>query len=305
MTKLKLEGISFPYPGGEKREDGRVVGTWGSPEHPVVMHLSVGGELREATKAERIAVRRMPEFDWVSTLEVELCEAGHGSHPLSDYHSPAGQRPILSDISESYLAPATAIKPSFRDWLAFAATGFTKAWAADNPLLKRVIYDLRAAMILDEMEANSWKDLSASGAWDRALSTLRSCGLVPPSDEFDNVWWIYCNPPADAPRAVDPMLSAAMRAMWNRPEVRAKRRETEVRPEVKARRIAVAKAIQTEIQNRPEVKAKKSTSNRATAQTRAETPEGKAHLARMRSAAHTPEARAKRRATRLANSCRG
>ena len=204
MAQVKVEGISFPIPGAVKWDGNKDVGIWGSPELPVVMHVVVGGEARAATKAERIAVRRLPEFDWVSTLEVELCAAGHGPHPMDDYQSPPGQRPILSDISETYLTPATATKPSFRDWLTFAATGFPKAWAADNPLLRRVIFDLRAAMILDEMERHSWKDLSAFGAWDRALSTLRSCGLVPPREQFDNVWWVYCNPPSGTEWAHSP-----------------------------------------------------------------------------------------------------
>lgn len=192
---MKIEGITFPTPGAVKWDGNKDLGIWGSPEHPVVMHVVVAGEVRAATKAERMAVRRHPEFGWVSTLEVELCAAGHGPHPMDDYHSPPGQRPGLSDIPEAYLAPSTSTKPSFRDWLTFAATGFPKAWRADNPLLKRVIYDLRAAMILDELEQQSWKDLSVSGAWDRATGILRSCGLVLPREQFDNVWWVYCNPP--------------------------------------------------------------------------------------------------------------
>jgi hypothetical protein len=92
MAQVMAEGISFPVPGTVQWEGNKDVGIWGTPELPVVMYVVVGGEARVATKAERIAVRRHPEFDWVSTYEVELCAAGHGPHPMDDYQSPPGSK---------------------------------------------------------------------------------------------------------------------------------------------------------------------------------------------------------------------
>lgn len=203
MTKLKLEGISFPYPGGEKREDGRVVGTWGSPEHPVVMHLSVGGELREATKAERIWVRSLAQFEWVPVFEARLHAAGHGPHPLDDYPLPSEESPPPVCIPEHYLAPATSPKPSFNDWLTFAALGFSTTSPPGSPI-RQAISDLRAAMILNMDEFRVHVANLPSEVWDRAQSTLLSCGIVLPRGVFDSVWWAYCNPPLGSEWAYPP-----------------------------------------------------------------------------------------------------
>jgi hypothetical protein len=193
---MKVEGISFPYPGGEKREGGRVVGTWGSPEHPVTMHLSVGGHLRAATKAERIAVRRLRQFDWVPAFEAKLHAAGNGPHPLADYPLPPGQSDAPSPVPEEYLSPDTSPKPNFNDWLTWAAIGAAKACPQSRPLLKRAIYDLRAAMVSEVDEFRLPVANLPSLIWDRAQATLLSFGFVIPRDLFDNVWWFYCNPPS-------------------------------------------------------------------------------------------------------------
>ena len=146
MAQMKVDGISFPYPGGEKLERGKVIGTWGSPENPVVMHVVVGGVARAATKAERIAVRRLGQFDWVPAFEAKLHATGHGPHPLADYPLPPGQSDAPSPVPEEYLSPDTSPKPNFNDWLTWSAIGAAKACPPSRPLLKRAIYDLRAAM---------------------------------------------------------------------------------------------------------------------------------------------------------------
>lgn len=194
MAQMKVDGISFPFPGGEKLEGGKVIGTWGSPEHPVVMHVVVGGVARAATKAERIAVRRLARFDWVPAFEAKLHAAGHGPHPLDDYPLPAGQSEAPVEIPENCLAPATSPKPSFNDWLNFAAVGFAKTCFSDSPL-RRAILDLRAAMIVDMDEFRLPVPNLPSQVWDRAQATLLSCGVVMTRSLFDNVWWVYCNPP--------------------------------------------------------------------------------------------------------------
>jgi hypothetical protein len=158
------------------------------------MHLSVGGELRPATKAERIAVRSLAQFDWVPGFEAKLHAAGHGPHPLDDYPLPAGKGDAPAEIPENCLARATSPKPSFNDWLAFAAVGFAKVCASDSPL-RRAILDLRAATIYGMNEFRLPAANLPSPIWDRAEAALRSCGIVMPRALFDNVWWVYCNPP--------------------------------------------------------------------------------------------------------------
>jgi hypothetical protein len=234
---MKLQGISFPYPGGEKLEGGKVIGTWGSPDHPVVMHVMVGGVSRAATKAERIAVRRLPQFDWVPAFEAKLHAAGHGPHPLDDYPVPAGQSDAPVEIAENCLAPATSPRPSFSDWLNLAAVGFAKTCTPDSPL-RRAILDIRAAMIVDMDEFRLPAANLPSPIWDRAEAILRSCGIVMPRALFDNVWWVYCNPPVGSEWAypVEPLgddarwwarhhlLEAARAALHQGPQEASNRR---------------------------------------------------------------------------------
>lgn len=78
--------------------------------------------------------------------------------------------------------------PPLTPWLDEMAPSYARLYLRRGSPLWYAVNDLRAAMILD-----SWGDASSlgwvfeAGLWDRASSTLESCGLIMPEALFNRV----------------------------------------------------------------------------------------------------------------------
>ncbi|MFV1496383.1 hypothetical protein VW040_08620 [Phaeobacter sp. JH85H1] len=106
---------------------------------------------------------------------------------------------------------------SFASWLHVLAPVYARLYLHHPPAgyhpIWTAIFDLRAAMLFDELRDNDsdrWDCMDGPNAiWDRASATLESFGILMPRRTFDAVWDLYADYEADP----DPVWGRAY-ATW-------------------------------------------------------------------------------------------
>lgn len=85
---------------------------------------------------------------------------------------------------------------TFAVWLDVVAPAYARLYLRKDSPLWNAIFDLRAAMIVDQVGDCSSDDWTHDdGVLHRAPATLASCGILLPRALFDRVWRIYRESP--------------------------------------------------------------------------------------------------------------